>query len=542
MNRSRTDWLLLAGFCAFLFFFGLNSFGLIGADEPRYAQVAREMLARHDWITPVLGGKPWLEKPPLYYWQAMIAYSIFGVSDWVARLPSAVDATVMVLAVYFFLRRFRRGFELDGALIAASCAAVIAYARAASMDMALTTTCAVAMLCWYTWYETDSKPYLAGFYASLALGTLAKGPVAPFLAAVVIVCFALAQGKTGVVLRTLWIPGIALFLVLSLPWYVLVQTRNPEFFRIFILEHNLARFGSNLYHHPEPFWYYLPVTLLGLLPWTVFVIAAVVESVRVWWSEGKALFETGDAFNAFLVLWLIVPVVFFSASQSKLPGYIVPAIPAAALLLAEYIRRHATEENAQPRAVLTLHSLFAAAPLAPALVLSYLVLQHRFPWNRAGITAIIIAVLVALAIAITLLRRPNLALLRFVTLIPIVLVVAAVLRIGAPSLDASLSARPIAREIGAIETAHFPTAVFDVSRETDYGLAFYRNQIIAHYEWNQIPQGGHFLIATEGHDSEISTLAGGRRVSHLGSFAPQHLEYYWVSPVGAMSMQGMEMR
>ena len=95
-SRLSSDWLLLAGFCGFLFFFGLAYFGLMGADEPRYAQVAREMLARHDWITPTLSGKPWMEKPPLYYWQAMVAYSVFGVSDWAARLPSAVDATLMV--------------------------------------------------------------------------------------------------------------------------------------------------------------------------------------------------------------------------------------------------------------------------------------------------------------------------------------------------------------------------------------------------------------------------------------------------------------
>ena len=96
------DWLLLVGFCGFLFFFGLAYFGLVGADEPRYAQVTREMLARHDWITPTLGGKPWLEKPALYYWQTMLAYSVFGVSDWAARLPSAVDATLMVIAIYSF--------------------------------------------------------------------------------------------------------------------------------------------------------------------------------------------------------------------------------------------------------------------------------------------------------------------------------------------------------------------------------------------------------------------------------------------------------
>src|ERR1700685_3128769 len=112
-TRTRTDVLLMAGFCAFLFFYGIGALGLLGAEEPRYAQVAREMLERRDWITPVLGGQPWLEKPPLYYWQAMLAYSLYGVSDASARVPSAFDATLLVLAVYIFLRLFRGGVELD---------------------------------------------------------------------------------------------------------------------------------------------------------------------------------------------------------------------------------------------------------------------------------------------------------------------------------------------------------------------------------------------------------------------------------------------
>src|SRR5579885_2120829 len=124
----RTEWFLLACVCAFFYFYGLGFFGLIGADEPRYAQVAREMLARHDWITPALNGKAWLEKPVLYYWQAMLAYSIFGVSDWAARLPGAVDASGLVLAVYLFLQRFRKGSELDGAMMTASAAAIVGFA------------------------------------------------------------------------------------------------------------------------------------------------------------------------------------------------------------------------------------------------------------------------------------------------------------------------------------------------------------------------------------------------------------------------------
>src|SRR5580698_3828059 len=125
--RNRTDLLLLVAFCGFLFFYGLGAFGLVGADEPRYAQVAREMLDRSDWVTPTLQGKPWLEKPALYYWEAMLSFRIAGVSDWAARLPGALDAVLLIAAIYFFLRRFRPGSEFDGALITASCAAMVGF-------------------------------------------------------------------------------------------------------------------------------------------------------------------------------------------------------------------------------------------------------------------------------------------------------------------------------------------------------------------------------------------------------------------------------
>src|SRR5580704_11986947 len=308
-NRTRTDSLLLAGFCAFLFLYGLGQFGLIGADEPRYAQVAREMLERHDWVTPTLGGQPWLEKPPLYYWQAMLAYAIFGVSDWAARLPAVVDATILVLAVYFFLRRFRPGLELDGALITASFAGIIGYARAASMDMALAAAFTAGMLAWWAWRESGKGIFLALFYGLMALGTLAKGPVAPFLAALVIILYAAAVRDLRRILKTIWLPGILLFCAIALPWYFAVQIRHPEFFREFILEHNLGRFSKNLYHHTEPFWYYLPVVALALVPWTFFVAAGLVQSVRRWRSNktpGEAEGDLQNQFGLFACCWLLV--------------------------------------------------------------------------------------------------------------------------------------------------------------------------------------------------------------------------------------------
>ncbi len=526
-SRFRTDWLLLFGFCAFLFFYGLANFGLIGADEPRYAQIAREMLARHDWVNPVLGGEPWLEKPPFYYWQAMIAYSIFGVSDWAARLPSAVDATVMVVVIYFFSRRFLRPVHLDAALITASTAGVIGFARAASTDMPLAAMFTIALLAWYAWYETGSKSYIAGSYTFLGLATLAKGPVAPCLVALIILIFAAAKKDYKLIWHTLWLPGVLLYFVVALPWFIAVQLRNPQFFRIFIFQHNLARFGTNFYHHKEPFWYFIPVILLALVPWTVLSCDSLLRGIHLWWSHREVASEA--SLSVFLMIWLVVPVIFFSGSQSKLPGYILPALPAGALLAAAYVRRHLSTNERPSLLVAILHSIIAAAPLVPALMIQYLVLQHRMPWGKASAISCTFAVILAVALAFTLRSRVGIAGMRF-TLVPVALGVAAVLRLGAPALDSTLSARPVADEISRIEKDHLPLAVFHVPRELEYGLAFYRNRVIQQYGLGQIPAQAHLLIAPEGSQVEIAKQVPTRRVSYLGSYAPQGLDYYWVSP------------
>jgi 4-amino-4-deoxy-L-arabinose transferase-like glycosyltransferase len=526
------DWLLLAGFCGFLFFFGLAYFGLLGADEPRYAQVAREMFARHDWITPTLGGTPWLEKPALYYWQAMVAYAVFGVSDWAARLPSAVDATMMVVAVYLFLRRFRPGFQLDGALMTASATGVIGFARAASTDMPLAAMFSIAMLAWYAWYESSSKRYLAISYIFLGLAVLAKGPIAPVFALAIVVIFSAGKGDYRLIGHTCWLPGIGLFALTALPWYIAVQLKNPEFFRVFILEHNLGRFGKDLYHHTQPFWYYVPVALLGLVPWTMFISVTIVENIRLWWRERKKIFESVDALTVFLVIWLVVPILFFSFSVSKLPGYILPALPAGTLLLAEYVRRKVTDdvtENGRPSLVLIiLHSLVAALPVVAALMMQYLVFQHALPWNRATAISAGFAALLAIGITLTLYRPMGLRLLRFVTLVPVVLGLGAALRLGAPALDASLSARPLAQEINRVDNRSLPVAVLRVSRETEYGLHFYRNQRIARYEAGEVPAAEHLLITPAGWQKNIAKWTPGRRFTYVGGVAAQGLDYYWV--------------
>jgi len=534
--RTRTDVLLLAGFCAFLFFYGIGQFGLIGADEPRYAQVAREMLDRRDWVTPVLGDRAWLEKPPLYYWQAMLVYSIFGVSDVAARIPSAIDATLLIIAVYLFFRRFRRGVEVDAALITASCAGIVGYSRAASMDMPLTAAFGIGMLGWWAWREGGSRFYLAGFYICMALGMLAKGPVAPLLAGIIIVLWAVTMREMRVALRTLWWPGILLFCVTSLPWYVAVQMRNPQFFREFILEHNLARFSTNLYHHPEPFWYYLPVAGLALVPWIVFVVAALVESLRAWWSERKSERPDLDLelqFRLFACCWLVVPVLFFSISQSKLPGYILPAISAGAILLAEYLRGQSEKDSAVSKPLGVLHALVASAPIVPAVLVGFIVSRHRLPTGRPMLFAVVVAFVVCVAIALTLMSRARFRMFRFVTLIPVVLAVAAVLKMGTVAIDQKLSTRPLAIELASVESHKLPVAVCGTSREIEYGLAFYRNQIVARYETGNIPLEQHLVVVEPAWKSNVMEWTAGRRVTFLGHYVPQNLDYYWISALSS---------
>jgi 4-amino-4-deoxy-L-arabinose transferase-like glycosyltransferase len=513
-------------FCGFFFLAGIQLIGLVGADEPRYAQVAREMLARHDWITPVLYGHPWLEKPPLYYWCAMLAYKgAGGVSDWAARLPSAVLCALMLVFIFVWTRQFRRGMQLDAALITAASAMIIGFGRSASTDMPLTAMFTAAMLCWYGWHSTQERGWLLGFYLFTALATLAKGPVAILLAGLIIMAFAALRRDGRLLLRTLWPAGIALYLAVTLPWFIAVQRANPQFFRVFFLQQNLARYTTDLYRHHQPFWYYLPVALLGLVPWIVFVVAAVIDAVRDWRFSTQQPPGTED-FRTFLTLWLLLPILFFSLSQSKLPGYILPAIPAGAILLADFVRRREEAGDKPDQWLALAHAVLSAAMLAAALIVPFKLLKLALPRN-VMIVAGALAVTALLALWLSL-RVQGYRVLRFITLVAVVIAFSLLLRGTAPIIDYLQSARPVQAAIAAL--GEVPTvAVYDVPRGVEYGLAFYRNQPIPSYERKEIPSMIHLVVAARGSQKELEYRLPKRLVTRVGGFAWQHLDFYLVS-------------
>jgi len=520
-------------FTLFFLFYGLtpllggDGLGLVGADEPRYAQIAHEMLGHFDaahtlkdrlsaCVTPYLYGHPWLEKPALYYWRAMFVFQEFGVHDWAARLPSTSFAFMMAALIYLHMRRFRPGGHLDAALITVACAGMIGFARGASTDMQLAAPLAIGLLGWYAWYETDSKFWLFDIYFFTGVATLAKGPVAPFLALTIVGAFAALRRDWSLLRRSIWWPGIALYLAMVLPWFIAVQHQNPTFFREFFLEHNLERFATNKYQHAQPFWYYLVVVLLATMPWTVIAIRALGDGIQTSLCEWKVRRSSlckpcagrpGDSFPEFLVLWAIIPVIFFSFSQSKLPGYILPSIPPITILTGDYLFRRRQPGLSRP--VLIGHAVLCGIMTLFALLLPWFVAPHvgQMP-PVAKIIAAFLAAVGATLLILVVVKGFGVARLRLVTTAVLMVLVLFLYGIGPffgiPGvaatkqvihlLDRSYSARPLADRLEA--TAPGATvAVFRVRRDVEYGLSFYRNREVVNYEDSAIPDEQHLLVA-----------------------------------------------
>jgi 4-amino-4-deoxy-L-arabinose transferase-like glycosyltransferase len=581
-NRVR-EFLLLSGLCGFFFFFRLSGIGLLGPDEPRYAQVAREMLARHDWVTPVLYGHNWLEKPILLYWGEMLSYSVFGVCDWAARVPSAVAATLLVFGTFLAVRRIRREARLDAALAVASSVLVLGFARAAATDMLLTAPFCLSLLAWYCWYRDNpsnspdgqcaSRTWLALFYALNALAMLAKGPVAPALAAFILIAFCAVQRNPRALLRTLDPIGLAVFFAVAAPWYVLVQLRTPEFFHVFFLEHNLARFGSNLYRHKQPFWYYVPVALVATIPWTVWLIHGLADAwgalrsqlqlksssstpgvalkLNIVKAEALAVVESVNgseadpaapdySFEIFLFLWALIPIAFFSISHSKLPGYILPAIPPLLILAAVVVHRRAARDEPPRWPAIAVHALLLAGIGAALCVAPRL--AFKLPASAASMMIAAFAGTAIFLIVSLPLLTAGWRMLHFVTLLPLILAVGFLLRGLAPVLDATQSSRPIAELLQQIDQpGRLPLATFSVNRNTSFGLAFYLDRRVAPYEGLEIspavyelpaavPASAHILVTREGSLSALRLLLPDRSLRFLGSYRPQHIEIYEISP------------
>ena len=411
---KRGTVLLFLAVIAF-YFYGLGHFPLLGPDEPRYAQVAREMFLRHDLVTPTLGGHLWFEKPALLYWMMIGSFKLFGVTEWAARVPSALAGVLTIVAVFVVARQATSSDEDDQShkyvfwcsLVSASTLGIVVFSRAASFDIILTMTATWA-LAFYLLYEfalneKRRRFCLAGFYAFIGLSLLAKGLIGIVIPFGVVAVYHLLERKlpqrSGLI-SLLW--GLPLALIVAGVWYAPVIQRNGwVFIDQFFIQHHFARYISNKFHHRAAVYYYLLIVPLLALPWTAFLIdGLLLQTKRLLARAPSSRSSRLNSLLLFSLAWILFPLVFFSLSSSKLPGYMLPAVPAAAFIVGERIWRLSldSKNKAASRWTTTTAAIFCVLFAVATLVYA------RRTGNLELTSALLIAAPVLIAGGIALFR------------------------------------------------------------------------------------------------------------------------------------------
>ncbi|MBI5438295.1 MAG: glycosyltransferase family 39 protein [Nitrosomonadales bacterium] len=345
MGRILYFWLLLIA-VALIWFANLEYRTLIKPDEGRYAEIPREMVASGDWVTPRLNDLKYFEKPPLQYWATATAYTLFGEHQWTSRLWTGLTGFAGILLVWFAgLRLFGRETAGYAALLLSSSLLYVMMGHINTLDMGVTffLTLGIAGL---SLSEQEygslqnrreqaikaSRNWMLVAWAALALAVLSKGLMGLVLPGAALFIYCIVQRDFSVLKRMHWLPGLAVFLAITVPWFLLVMKANPEFFERFFIYEHYTRFTTKDLGRYQPWYYFIPILLAGALPWTVLMFDAMWRTLR----SRKPPDTIFDA-QRFLLIWAVFIYVFFSISGSKLPSYLLPMLPALALLMGKRI-------------------------------------------------------------------------------------------------------------------------------------------------------------------------------------------------------------
>jgi len=435
---------ILAILFYFLFFYGLTSAGLVGPDEPRYASIGREMARTGDWLTPKLWGKPWFEKPPLLYWMAGCAFRLGLGEELAPRLPSALVSAAFIVFFFFFLRsEFGGRAAWFAAAILATSAGWLAYSHACATDMPMAAMFAAGMLFAMPWAVRGDGRGLIGSGALFGLAVLAKGLVPLVLAAPVLFL--------GIRRLWEWRRAAVVFSLVAVPWYAFsVWKHGRVFVNEFFLRHHFERFAADSLQHVQPFWFYLPVLVGALFPWSGLL--ALIFQRR----------HCADARTRFFLWWAGWGLVFFSAATNKLPGYILPLLPPLAALMGIGLSeaRRASLWAASAITFLSLTPLVAAVfPAALASGLS----RATIPWNALWLGA---PLLLLAAVA----ARTKASQAFLLASAAAVAAVIALKTVSLPEVDRVASARPLWKTLARQRDQ---VCVGRVQRAWRYGLNYY---------------------------------------------------------------------
>lgn len=343
-----------------VWFANLDARHLIKSDEGRYAEIPREMVASGDWITPRLNDFKYFEKPPLQYWATAAFYTAFGVSEWTARLWTALTGLATVLFTGFFAARlFGMTVGVTAGIVAGSSLMLVALAHLLTLDMGLTCFMTLTLGAFLLAQRdgataAETRYWMLASWAGMALGVLSKGLIALVLSGGVLVLYSLWQRDAALWTRLHLVKGFALFLAIVAPWFVAVSLANPEFPRFFFWHEHVERFLTRVHGRYAPPWYFIPVLAAGMLPWTLLLPKALALGVRR--SEGSR-FQPARL----LWLWSVLIFAFFSASSSKLASYVLPIVPALAVLVALALQEVSVRALRWTLVPVTVGALAAAA-------------------------------------------------------------------------------------------------------------------------------------------------------------------------------------
>lgn len=336
ISSKQVWWLVIA--IAVIWFANLEYRTLIKPDEGRYAEIPREMVASGDWVTPRLNELKYFEKPPLQYWATATAYTVFGEHQWTSRLWTGLTGFAGILLVWFAgLRLFGREAAGYAALLLSSSLLYVLMGHINTLDMGVTffiTLGIVGLLLGQSEAGDEKKRrnWMMLAWSGMALAVLSKGLMGIILPGAALFIYCLVQRDFSVLKRMHWLPGLAVFAVITVPWFVLVMKANPEFFERFFIYEHYTRFTTKDLGRYQPWYFFIPILLAGALPWTVLMFDSMWRTVR-----NSRLPERMFNSRRFLLVWAVFVYVFFSISGSKLPSYLLPMFPVLALLMGKRI-------------------------------------------------------------------------------------------------------------------------------------------------------------------------------------------------------------
>jgi 4-amino-4-deoxy-L-arabinose transferase-like glycosyltransferase len=306
-------------------------------DEGRYVSVAWEMITSGNWLYPTLNGLPFFHKPPLFYWITAAGLSLFGLQEWASRLASLLGAGVVAFALYgFALRQKGQAVARWSLLVLVTTPFFFAGAQFANLDMLVAGFIGVSIvLAAEAALNADRnqayRGLLAGAYVATALGVLSKGLIGIALPGMVIVVWLAWNRRLALLRQLIWLPGLALFALVAVPWFAVMQARFPDFLHYFFIYQQFQRFTEGGFNNPQPFWFYPVVILLLMLPWSWWIPAA--------FKRPQAEAEARPTIRSLMWIWVAVIVAFFTFPASKLVGYILPVLPPLAYLVADVLTR-----------------------------------------------------------------------------------------------------------------------------------------------------------------------------------------------------------